>query len=292
MRRDIEFNADGLTLRGWLYLPDGATKPVPTVVMAHGFSCLKEMFLDKYAETFAAAGFGVLVYDNRNFGDSDGMPRQEVDPWGQIHDYRHAITYASTLPEVDADRIGIWGTSYTGGHVLIAAAIDKRVKCVVSQVPVISGYRNAHRAIAEDRIPQVQAMFAADRLARFEGKEPAMVPVATLDPTEISVFPGENAYHSFQGAPRWKNEVTLRSLEMFWEHETSGYIDKIGPTPLLMIVEDADTLGAVDHSLDAFNRAHEPKKLVFFHGGHFDAYVRDQVATANAARDWYLQHLA
>jgi uncharacterized protein len=166
MRRNIEFNADGLTLRGWLYLPEGATKPVPTVVMAHGFSCLKEMFLDKYAETFAAAGFGVLVYDNRNFGDSDGMPRQEVDPWGQIHDYRHAITYASTLPEVDADRIGIWGTSYTGGHVLIAAAIDKRVKCVVSQVPVISGYRNAHRAIAEDRIPQVQALFAVGTTCR------------------------------------------------------------------------------------------------------------------------------
>jgi uncharacterized protein len=83
MRHDIEFNADGLTLRGWLYLPEGATKPVPTVVMAHGFSCVKEMFLDKYAETFAAAGFGVLVYDNRNFGDSDGMPRQEVDPWGR-----------------------------------------------------------------------------------------------------------------------------------------------------------------------------------------------------------------
>ncbi|MDT5322006.1 MAG: hypothetical protein QOD88_4528 [Mycobacterium sp.] len=77
MRRDIEFNADRLTLRGWLYLPEGATKPVPTVVMAHGFSCLKEMFLYKYAETFAAAGFGVLVYDNRNFGDSDGMPARK-----------------------------------------------------------------------------------------------------------------------------------------------------------------------------------------------------------------------
>src|SRR5260370_28001465 len=115
MRRDIEFNADGLTLRGWLYLPDGATKPVSTVVMAHGFSCLKEMFLDKYAETFAAAGFGVLVYDNPNFADSDGLPRQEVDPWGQIHDYRHAITYASSLPEVDADRLGIWRPSDTAG---------------------------------------------------------------------------------------------------------------------------------------------------------------------------------
>src|ERR1700730_8877579 len=80
MRRDIEFNAEGLTLRGWFYVPDGAKKSVPTIVMAHGFSCTKEMFLDKYAEVFVKDGFAVLVYDNRNFGDSDGQPRLEVDP--------------------------------------------------------------------------------------------------------------------------------------------------------------------------------------------------------------------
>jgi hypothetical protein len=101
--------------------------------MAHGFSCLKEMFLDKYAEVFVKDGLGVLVYDNRCFGASDGEPRQEIDPMAQVRDYQHAITFARTLPEVDKDRIGIWGTSYTGGHVLIAGAIDKRVKCVVSQ---------------------------------------------------------------------------------------------------------------------------------------------------------------
>jgi fermentation-respiration switch protein FrsA (DUF1100 family) len=291
MRRDIEFDAEGLTLRGWLYLPDDPQAPVPTVVMAHGFSCVKEMFLDAYAETFVAAGLGVLVYDNRNFGDSDGTPREEVDPWGQIRDYRHAISYARSLPEVDGSRIGIWGTSYTGGHVLVVGAIDKRVKCVVSQVPVVSGYRNAHRAIAEDRIPDVLARFAADRQARFAGEAPQMVPVTSLDPAELCAFPGQNAFESFQGAPRWKNEVTLRSIEMFWEHETSAYVDKIGPTPLLMIVEDNDTLAAVDQALDIYNRALEPKKLVSFSGGHFDAYVRDQEAAAAAARDWYLRHL-
>jgi len=100
--------------------------------MAHGFSCTKEMFLDKYAEVFVKDGFAVLVYDNRNFGDSDGQPRLEVDPYSQIRDYWHAITYVSSLPQVDSSRIGIWGTSYTGGHVLQVAAIDKRVKCVVS----------------------------------------------------------------------------------------------------------------------------------------------------------------
>ncbi|HEV3340066.1 MAG TPA: alpha/beta hydrolase [Pirellulales bacterium] len=292
MRKDVEFKTeDGLTLRGWHYVPTSDSGPFPTVVMAHGFSCVKEMFLDKYADVFVAAGLGVLVYDNRNFGDSDGLPRQEVDPWGQIRDYRHAITYAGTLPDVDSDRIGIWGTSYTGGHVLVVAAIDKRVKCVVSQVPVVSGYRNAHRALREDLIPEVLASFAADRDARFAGKAPAMVPVASQDPGTVCAFPGKNAYDSFLGAPRWRNEVTLRSLEMFWEHETIGYVDKIGPTPLLMIIEDADTLAAVDQTLEAYDRALEPKKLLVLSGGHFDAYVRDQRLTAEAARDWYVQHL-
>src|SRR4029450_6305458 len=107
MRRDIAFKTeDGVTLRGWLYLPDEATGPVPTVVMAHGFSAVKEMYLDSFAEVFAAGGLGALVFDYRNFGASDGEPRQEIDPWQQVRDYRHAITYAQTRPEVAGARIG------------------------------------------------------------------------------------------------------------------------------------------------------------------------------------------
>src|ERR1700722_6464477 len=129
MRKDIEFKTqDGLTLKGWHYLPDRLSGKVPTIVMAHGFSAVKEMYLDKFAEAFAAAGLNALVYDNRNFGDSDGTPRLEIDPWAQVRDYRHAIPYAITLPETDASRIGIWGSSYSGGHVLVVGAIDRRVK--------------------------------------------------------------------------------------------------------------------------------------------------------------------
>src|SRR5690348_2267222 len=80
MRQDIEFNAEGTTLRGWLYLPDAGHRPFPTIVMAHGFSAVKEMYLDSFAEVFANAGLAALVFDNRNFGASDGEPRQEIDP--------------------------------------------------------------------------------------------------------------------------------------------------------------------------------------------------------------------
>jgi dipeptidyl aminopeptidase/acylaminoacyl peptidase len=86
-REDIEFKTqDGVTLKGWYYLPDQRSGKVPTIVMAHGFSAVKEMYLDKFAETFAKGGLGVLVFDNRNFGASGGEPRQEIDPWQQVRD--------------------------------------------------------------------------------------------------------------------------------------------------------------------------------------------------------------
>lgn len=151
MRKDIEFKAeDGITLRGWHYLPDGGSAKYPTIVMAHGFSAVKEMYLDRFAEAFVEAGLASVVFDNRNFGASDGEPRQEIDPWAQIRDYRDAITHAAELPDTDADRIGIWGSSYSGAHVLVVGAIDRRVKCVVSQVPLISGHANTRRLIRAD----------------------------------------------------------------------------------------------------------------------------------------------
>src|SRR5260370_29782431 len=113
----------------------------------------------------------------------------------QVSDYENAISFAKPRLEGDKNGMGIWGTSYTGGHVLIVAAIDKRVKCVVSQVPVVSGARNIHRAAREDSIPKLLSRFYADRAARFAGKSPAMVPVASLDPNEVCAFPGTNAFH-------------------------------------------------------------------------------------------------
>ncbi|HEY2223266.1 hypothetical protein [Actinomycetospora sp.] len=114
-RRDIEFDAEGTTLRGWFYPAEAASPTVPVIVMAHGLSAVKEMFLDKYAAAFAEAGLNVLVFDNRNFGASDGEPRQEIDPVAQVRDYRHAITYALTLPEVDRTRVGVWGRATQAG---------------------------------------------------------------------------------------------------------------------------------------------------------------------------------
>ena len=94
----------------------------PTVVMAHWFSAVKEMYLDRFAEAFAAVGIASIVFDNRNFGASDGEPRQEIDPWRQVRDYRDAITFARLFRRPMPPRIGIFGSSYSGGHVLTISA--------------------------------------------------------------------------------------------------------------------------------------------------------------------------
>ncbi len=296
MRRDIEFNAEGTTLRGWLFLPDHPRDRVPAVVMAHGFSAVKEMYLDRFAEVFSQAGLAALVFDNRNFGASDGQPRQEIDPWHQVRDYRHAITWIGSRPEIDAGRIGVWGSSYSGGHVLTVGAIDRRVKCVVSQVPLVSGSRNLKRLIRADMFAQVRAQFDADREARFNGAAPLMMPVVAEDPMAPAALPTADSWQWFTEtghtrAPSWRNEVTLRTVEMLGEYEPGDYIARISPTPLLMLIADNDHLAIAEEAFLAFNRALEPKRIVVLNGGHFDAYVHDFERASAAARDWFVEHL-
>jgi uncharacterized protein len=295
-RRDIEFNAEGVTLRGWFYRADGASGRAPTVVMAHGFSAVKEMYLDAFAEVFAAAGLNALVFDNRNFGASDGEPRLEIDPWQQVRDYRHAITYATTLDEVDATRIGIWGSSYSGGHVLVVGAIDRRVRAVAAQVPLVSGSANVAELVRSDFRAGFRAMFDADRAARFLGDPPAMVPVVAEDPLAPSALPTPDSWTWFTEtgktrAPSWQNEVTLRTVEMLGEYEPGGYIGRISPTPLLMVVAREDHLTPAHLAIDAFERARQPKQLVILPGGHFDAYGDGFDKASGPARDFFREHL-
>jgi len=255
------------------------------------------MYLDAFAETFSRAGLAALVYDNRCTGASAGEPRQELDPWAQVRDYRHAITYACTLAEVDRDRIGVWGSSYSGAHVIVVGAMDRRVRCVVSQVPLISGWRLAQRLIRADLIAPVREQFDADRAARAAGQPPGMIPVVSNDPAGAAALPTADSYEWFTStgrtrAPSWRNEVTLRSVEMFTEYEPGVYIDRVSPTPLLMVLAARDHLTVVDQALEAYNRALEPKRLELLPGGHFEAYVGpgfDQASSA--ARDWFLAHL-
>src|ERR1700761_9317706 len=166
-RVDVEFSSEGVTCRAWLYQADGAG-PQPTVVLAGGWCYVREVVMPTYAAAFAAAGLNALVFDYRNLGVSDGDVRQHLDPWAQIRDYQNALSFLESRDDVDSDRLGAWGISYSGGHVIVLAAIDPRVKAIVGQIPVVDGYRNMRRVHGTMGCRKLWAAILEDRALRYQ----------------------------------------------------------------------------------------------------------------------------
>ena len=137
-REDEAFMSHGDKLKAWLYLPSGVLKP-PVIVMAHGFGGQRWMRLPAYAERFAQLGLAVFVFDYRGFNDSEGEPRHYVNPTRHLQDWEAAIAYVKTLDRVDGKRMALWGTSFSGGHVIVEAAKHPEILAVVAQVPFTDG---------------------------------------------------------------------------------------------------------------------------------------------------------
>jgi uncharacterized protein len=294
-RRDVEFKVEGGDrLRGWLFAPTAAAGPRPAISMAHGYAAVKEHGVEIFARAFADAGFVVLLHDHRNFGASDGIVRQDVDPWRQISDWRRAISFLESQPEVDAARIGVWGTSYAGGHVLVLGATDRRIKAVVAQVPTISGYEQGLRRIPPDMVATIESAFVEDEHAQFRGEPPRRQAIVSSDPAIAASYRSKDAIDFYlQPLPKgiWQNSVTVRSTRGARMYEPGAWIARVSPTPLLMVVAMNDVITVTDLALAAFERALQPKELVTIAGGHFDPYLGQFPAASAAAVAWFKKHL-
>jgi pimeloyl-ACP methyl ester carboxylesterase len=302
-RRDIEIAMpDSVVLRGWHYAQAAAGAPV--IVMSHGFGVVKEMHLDLIAEVFADRGFNCVVYDHRCLGASDGLPRHHVDPWQQLTDCREVVTFARNLPDVDGGRLGIWGTSYSGGHALVMGATDRRIRAVVSQGATISGWRTSLRRFPGDSWGEMAKRFADDRDAVFRGAAPTLVKQMALSENDIkrsdiaidTATPGNSSVEwiratSPERLATWGNLLTLRSLELYRSYEPGAFIAQISPTPLLVITMDNDATTPTDEILDAYNRAREPKRLKIIRGGHCDLYACKRGEAVRAALEFYREVL-
>jgi fermentation-respiration switch protein FrsA (DUF1100 family) len=294
-RTDVEFEADGgVKLRAWLFVPDTGRKSYPAITMAHGYSGLRDHGIERFARAFADNGFVVLLHDHRNFGASEGEPRQDIDPWRQIADWRRAISYLESLPFVDGTRIGLWGTSYAGGHAIVLGATDRRLACVVAQVPTISGYEQGLRRVPPESVAAVDAAFAEDERAQARGEPPKRIAVVSADPAVPAAYRAKDAIDFYlQPIPPglWENTVTVRSNRAARMYEPGSWISRVSPTPLLMVVATHDTITLTDLELAAYERALEPKKLVLIPGGHFDPYLTGFEQSSQAATAWFEQHL-
>lgn len=300
--QEVEFDADGVTLRGLFFAAVDAQRPTPCVVMAHGMGGEVAHFIADFAKVFADAGLAALVYDHRSWGRSDaapGMPRNETDPWRQIRDYQHAITYAQNRPDVDPDRVGAWGTSLAAGHVMVLGATDRRLKAVAGQAPFVSGLLQLQNLIRADLQPRLWEAFTADHRARARGGAPATMPMTDKDPTANAALPSADSYQYFYGPggvierdPSFPNQITLRSIEHVLGYEPGWHVPHISPTPLLMVVLTNDAVTPSAAALRVFETAAQPKKLVIVPGGHFDAYRGPSAKEAKAAaRDFFVEHL-
>lgn len=297
MRHDVSFMSQQMRCSAWLFGPDHFTRgdKAPAIVMAHGFSCVKEQCLGGVAERFADAGFVVLLFDYRCFGQSGGEPRGQLFPLDQIEDYRNAITWLSDHPGVDPGRIGVWGTSFSGGLVLHLSVFDRRIKATVAQVPSVLNYENrwaVDHGVGDTFAP----VLLQDRIARYRtGVVNRMKVVAPEG--EPCILPGQESYEAYMAlaanAPSWRNGVTVESLEKIREYDPTRYIHLIAPTPLLIIGAEHDTLIEPALLAEAYKRARQPKEMRMLPCRHFDVYLSEPwfSETVDAAVAWFRKHL-
>lgn len=270
LRQDVSFDSGGERCAAWLYRPAGATA---CVVLAHGWSAVREQRLDVYAQRFAGAGLAALAFDYRHFGASGGEPRNLLDIRRQLEDWRAAVGYARGLQGIDPEAIALWGTSFSGGHVIELAAQDGRIAAVVTQMPFVDGLGTMLR-LAPVHVLRLAAAGLRDQAAALAGRAPYMV--ASVGP------PGSTAFMNSPDA-----EPGFRSLDppgSTWRNETAARIGlHLGfyrPTrkasrvrcPILFVIADDDVI--TPPRLSAKAAAHAPYAEVrHYPGGHFDPYA-------------------
>lgn len=294
-KEEVRIPAEGgIELAAWLFIPEQRTAQLPAITMAHGYGGTRYHGIEPIAEAFAKAGFVVLLHDHRGFGDSGGQPRQDINPWQQISDWRRAIAYLQDRPEVDEQRIGLWGTSFAGGHAIVLGATDRRLKAIASQVPTIDGHAAGLRRVTPEAVAELEARFAADDRAQLRGEAPTMQQIVSVDSAQPSSYKAADVVSFYlQPVPDgvWENRVTVRSTRWARMYSPGQYIEQVSPTPLLMVVAEHDHTAATDLALNAYNRALEPKRLIMIKGGHFDPYLEQFDTASRAAVDWFSAHL-
>lgn len=275
LRRDVAFVSGGVTCRAWAYEPDvTVARPAPCIVMAHGLSGTRNASLEPYAERFVTAGFYVLLFDYRYLGDSGGEPRQLISIPRQLEDWKAAIAFARAMPGVDGDRIGLWGTSLAGGHVVVAAARDGRIGAVAAQCPMLDGRASARKVrlqVGFGKIVQLAAASLIDNARAMLGLSPRYVPLVAPD-GELAAMPTADAYKGLMAIvpPGWRNQVAARLFLRLPFYRPIRQAREV-KCPTLFIVCESDTVVSTTAPAKAVARMGRAK-LLTLPIGHFDIY--------------------
>jgi hypothetical protein len=289
----VRFHSRGAAVAATLQLPDGASgdRPVPAVTQGPGWLGLRDAKLYRpYHEALLAAGIAVLVFDYRGFGDSEGDATY-LDPMAQVDDWRAAITYLESRPEIDAGRIGAFGSGGTGGgNAVMVAGLDDRIRVAVSQVPIADGRDWLHRMRREHEWLEFLARIRADRVARavtghgerVAPRDGIMVPTPERKATTIKSDVDQ----------RVPELVELASAEAIFAYRPIDVVDRIAPRALMLIAVEHDATTPEDHAFALYERAGGPKRLVLQTGTtHYAAYEQYRDVVNPLIVEWFQRHL-
>ncbi len=272
MRTDVTFFSGDAYCAAWLYRPE-RTGPVPLVVMAHGFSATRELRLDAYAERFCAAGIGALVFDYRHFGASGGLPRQLLDIGRQHADYRAAVAHARGIDWVDPDRVALFGSSFSGGHVIAVGARDARIAAVISQCPFTDGLATLP-TLGLPNLVKATSAGLQDEIGALLGSPPHYIP-AVGAPGTFAVMTTPDSKPGFEALlppdTLWENRVAARIALRVAAYRPGLAAARLS-CPALFCVCDTDTLAPANRTVKLAGRAAQGE-IKHYPVGHFDIYL-------------------
>ena len=286
MRTDITFHSGDDWCAGWLYRPEGFEGPRPLMVMAHGFSGTKELRLPAYAERFCAAGIGVLLFDYRHFGASGGEPRQLLDISRQHADFHSALAYARDLDWVDPQRVGLFGSSFSGGHVLAVGAADGRVAAIVSQCPFTDGLATLP-ALGGKTVMRAAVAGLRDQVRALRRGAPYYIP-AVVPPGSFGIITKEEVLSDWTAIleqsldVQWVNRVAARVALRMGMYRPGLKASEL-PCPALFCITDKDSVAPAGRTAKLAARGprneikHYPiRHFEIYVGEHWERAVADQ----------------
>ena len=255
---------DDVELEAWLFPSLDTFAPI--IIMTHGLNCVKEMSLTPTCLFFQSTGYNVLLYDPRGIGASGGYPRNQINPYQNAEDILDVVTFAQSLPNVDPNRIFLWGMSLGGTTSGVAASLDRRISGLIMVAPIFKFVRADKRAKAFQHLIR-------DRQSQLRGNPPYEVPPFNSKGENLIGYAGSGgeggreAYELMRagverGHPSFRDRITLQSwtkLAYFRPREIME--EHLEHVPTMFVVPELDSVSLPDDQREVYLKLRTRKRL-------------------------------